>query len=132
MHVTNCFVWRTMCKSAARSISPCTSKTVLSILMMPMCLLTYPWKGELANRYYCREVELLMDYFQELHGLLPGDASGLLIQPYGFLLLHFYLMQVDFYYFMGVVDYYYFSCKQGGNLCFKRWTSLLRRRRDAP
>ena len=22
-----------------------------------------------------------MDYFQELHGLLPGDASGLLLQP---------------------------------------------------
>ena len=81
LHVTNCCVWRTMCKSAARSISPGTSKTVLSILMMPMCLLTYLWKGELADRYYCREVELLMDYFQELHGLLPGDASGLLLQP---------------------------------------------------
>ena len=56
-------------------------KTVLSIWMMPMCLLTYLWNGGLAHRSYYREVELLMDYYQELHGLLPGDASGLLLLP---------------------------------------------------
>ena len=40
LHVSNCCVWRTMSKSAVQSISAGTRKHVLSLLMMPMYLLT--------------------------------------------------------------------------------------------
>ena len=98
LHVSNCCVWRTMSKSAVHSISPGTRKTVLSIWMMPMCLLTYLWNGGLAHRSYYREVKLLMDYtvmmlvpavnssnlmcVLQLRGLKPqqGDQPGLQLQ----------------------------------------------------
>ena len=46
-----------------------------------------------------------MDYFQEM---LVDYFYNLLCV----LLLHSYLMEVDFYYFMWVVDYYYFHASR--------------------
>ena len=62
LHVTHCCVWRTMSKSAVQSISAGTRKHVLSLLMMPMYLLTHLWNGGIATRACCREMKLLLAY----------------------------------------------------------------------
>ena len=51
-----------MGKSAVQSISAGTRKHVLSLLMMPMYLLTHLWNGGIATRACCREMKLLLAY----------------------------------------------------------------------
>ena len=129
-----------MSKSAVQSISAGTRKHVLSLLMMPMYLLTHLWNGGIATRAYCREMKLLLAYTmmmssdQDVLWTITSRrwCSMLLWTSLSYFLLLLYYKCVDYDLRKVISLDYNFKTVLAMTTTSRRWSSIFFLRGEAP